>query len=81
MQNILYSLKNNLFLSCILPHPILYTIKSILYPLCFFILLANTMFNTFSRASFIHVAIPGQEPGAADLPKDFVFPKIKVTLD
>jgi len=29
------------------------------------------------RALFIHVAIPGQEPGAADLPKDFVFPKIK----
>lgn len=29
------------------------------------------------RASFIHVAIPGQEPGAGDLPKDFTFPKMK----
>merc|ERR1712106_857824 len=30
------------------------------------------------RALFIHVVIPGQEPGAADLPQDFKFPKMKV---
>ena len=37
-------------------------------------------FLTFSlRAMFIHVAIPGQEPGAADLPDEFKFPKMKVT--
>merc|ERR1711892_505812 len=29
------------------------------------------------RALFIHVVIPGQEPGAADLPQDFKFPKMK----
>ena len=27
------------------------------------------------------MAIPGQEPGAADLPKDFIFPKMKVSLN
>ena len=37
-------------------------------------------FLTFPlRAMFIHVAIPGQEPGAADLPDEFKFPKMKVT--
>eukprot|EP00092_Neocalanus_flemingeri_P011887 GFUD01012819.1.p1 GENE.GFUD01012819.1~~GFUD01012819.1.p1 ORF type:complete len:880 (+),score=232.59 GFUD01012819.1:62-2701(+) len=29
------------------------------------------------RSLFIHVAIPGQEPGAPDLPEDFVFPKMQ----
>jgi len=29
------------------------------------------------RASFIHVALPGQIPGEKDLPKDFIFPKMK----
>jgi len=29
------------------------------------------------RSIFVHVAIPGQEPGAVDLPHDFVFPKMK----
>jgi len=37
----------------------------------------RSMDDVRKRASFIHVAIPGQEPGAADLPKDFVFPKMK----
>ena len=26
------------------------------------------------RSVFLHVVIPGQEPGAKDLPKDFTFP-------
>ena len=26
------------------------------------------------RSVFLHVVIPGQEPGAKDLPKDFSFP-------
>ena len=29
------------------------------------------------RAMFIHVAIPGQEPGASDLASEFKFPKMK----
>jgi hypothetical protein len=29
------------------------------------------------RAMFIHVAIPGQEPGASDLTNEFKFPKMK----
>jgi len=29
------------------------------------------------RSIFIHIAIPGQEPGAVDLPNDFIFPKMK----
>ena len=35
-------------------------------------------FTIYPRALFIHVVIPGQEPGAADLPQDFKFPKMKV---
>ena len=27
-----------------------------------------------TRSVFLHVVIPGQEPGAKDLPKDFNFP-------
>ena len=33
----------------------------------------------YLRAIFIHVAIPGQELGAADMPDEFKFPKMKVT--
>ena len=29
------------------------------------------------RALFVHVALPGQEPGAEDLPQDFTFPKMQ----
>jgi len=29
------------------------------------------------RSLFIHVALPGQEPGAAELPQDFIFPKMQ----
>jgi len=29
------------------------------------------------RALFLHVSLPGQQPGAEDLPKDFVFPGIE----
>ena len=35
----------------------------------------------YFRSLFIHVAIPGQEPGAPDLSDDFNFPKIKVCSD
>ena len=36
------------------------------------------MFFIFQhRAMFIHVAIPGQEPGASDLASEFKFPKMK----
>ena len=35
----------------------------------------------YFRSLFIHVAIPGQEPGASDLSEDFNFPKIKVCSD
>ena len=35
----------------------------------------------YFRSLFIHVAIPGQEPGAPDLSDDFHFPKIKVCSD
>jgi len=37
----------------------------------------SNMQDIKQRALFVHVAIPGQEPGAADLPKDFCFPKMK----
>jgi len=37
----------------------------------------TSMDDIRKRALFIHVAIPGQEPGAGDLPKDFTFPKMK----
>ena len=30
------------------------------------------------RALFVHVVMPGQEPGAADLPDNFVFPTMDV---
>jgi len=36
-----------------------------------------SMDDVRQRALFVHVAIPGQEPGASDLPDDFIFPKIK----
>ena len=29
------------------------------------------------RSVFLHVVIPGQEPGAKDLPKDFNFPTMQ----
>ena len=32
------------------------------------------------RSVFIHVALPGQEPGAADRPGDWNFPTMKVGL-
>jgi len=37
----------------------------------------NCMEDVKKRAAFIHVALPGQEPGAADLPENYLFPKIK----
>jgi len=36
-----------------------------------------SMDDVRKRSLFIHVAIPGQEPGASDLSDDFGFPKIK----
>jgi len=36
--------------------------------------LHEAMKEVRSRALFLHVAIPGQEPGASDLPHDFKFP-------
>jgi len=37
----------------------------------------TSMDDIRKRASFIHVALPGQIPGERDLPKDFIFPKMK----
>jgi len=37
----------------------------------------TSMDDIRKRACFIHVAVPGQVPGEMDLPKDFVFPKMK----
>jgi len=37
----------------------------------------NSMEDVKKRSLFVHVAIPGQEPGASDLPDTFIFPKIK----
>eukprot|EP00092_Neocalanus_flemingeri_P012881 GFUD01013877.1.p1 GENE.GFUD01013877.1~~GFUD01013877.1.p1 ORF type:complete len:575 (-),score=168.18 GFUD01013877.1:461-2185(-) len=37
----------------------------------------TSMEDIRKRASFVHVAIPGQEPGASDLQKNFVFPTMK----
>ena len=36
------------------------------------------IFICHHRALFIHVAIPGQEPGASDLANEFKYPKMKV---
>ena len=41
----------------------------------------RSLINHYFRASFIHVALPGQIPGERDLPKDFIFPKMKVKSD
>merc|ERR1711973_565231 len=37
----------------------------------------ESMVDIRSRSVFLHVAIPGQEPGAPDLPKDFSFPTMQ----
>merc|ERR1712156_539710 len=37
----------------------------------------ESMVDILSRSVFLHVAIPGQEPGAQDLPKDFSFPTMQ----
>jgi len=37
----------------------------------------ESMVDIQSRSVFLHVAIPGQEPGAQDLPKDFSFPTMQ----
>jgi len=37
----------------------------------------ESMVDIRSRSVFLHVAIPGQEPGAQDLPKDFSFPTMQ----
>jgi len=37
----------------------------------------ESMVDIRSRSVFLHVAIPGQEPGAEDLPKDFSFPTMQ----
>merc|ERR1719334_1469671 len=34
----------------------------------------DSMADIRARSVFLHVVIPGQEPGAKDLPKDFTFP-------
>jgi len=36
--------------------------------------LSDTMKDVRSRSLFLHVALPGQEPGAADLPADYKYP-------
>ena len=33
------------------------------------------------RSVFVHVALPGQELGAADKPVDWIFPSMKVIFD
>ena len=33
------------------------------------------------RAVFLHCCLPGQQPGAVDLPADYVFPSMEVRLD
>jgi hypothetical protein len=39
--------------------------------------ISNNSFIFEHRAVFIHVAIPGQEPGPSDLANEFKFPKMK----
>jgi len=36
-----------------------------------------SMADVCKRAVFLHVCLPGQEPGAPDLPENYVFPKMR----
>ena len=38
----------------------------------------ESMEDIRKRAMFLHVSLPGQHPGAEDLPSDYVFPGMEV---